>query len=82
MSFVDVLVFIPLIPLIPVVITWWLPWARWLPRKLPKYLLGPYLFYAAFAAWYFRFGPLVVTILVLIGVVVLLSIVIDKPPKP
>jgi hypothetical protein len=50
MSTLDVLILIPLIPAAPLVITWWLPWERWLSEEVPKYLLGPYLLYAAFAA--------------------------------
>jgi hypothetical protein len=51
---VDVLIFIPLIPAIPVIITWYLPWERWIPRRIPKSILGPYLLYGTFAAWHFR----------------------------
>ena len=32
---------IPLIPRAPVVITWWLPWESWIPKKIPQYVLGP-----------------------------------------
>jgi hypothetical protein len=49
------LVLAPLIPLTPVVITWWLPWEDWIPKKVPKYVVGPYLFYVGFAFWYFKF---------------------------
>jgi hypothetical protein len=38
---VDVLIVIPLIPRAPVVITWWLPWESWIPKKIPQYVLGP-----------------------------------------
>ena len=51
---VDTLVFIPLIPAIPVLATWMLPWERWIPRFIPNYVIGPYLVYGAFAAWYFK----------------------------
>lgn len=53
MSTVDTLVAIPLIPLFPVLVTWWLPWERWLWNKVPKWILGPYLLYASFAGWHF-----------------------------
>jgi hypothetical protein len=50
----DVLIALPLIPLAPLVITWWLPWERWVPwGKLPKIVFGPYTLYTAFATWYF-----------------------------
>jgi hypothetical protein len=51
---VDVLVFIPLIPAIPVIATWFLPWERWIPRKVPNKIIGPYLLYCAFSVWYFK----------------------------
>jgi hypothetical protein len=54
MSNVDVLLLIPLIPALPVVVTWWLPWEVWLPKRVPKLLLGLYLLYAAFAALHFK----------------------------
>jgi Protein of unknown function (DUF3592) len=56
MSAVDVLIFIPLIPAIPVLATWLLPWEDWIPRKIPKKILGPYLLYCTFAVWHFG-GP-------------------------
>jgi hypothetical protein len=56
MSTLDVLIVAPGIPLAPVVLTWWLPWERWIPwGKLPKGVLGPYALYVSFAAWHFRF---------------------------
>jgi len=51
---VDVLIFIPLIPAIPAAATWWLPWERWIPRKVPNKIIGPYLLYCTFAVWHFR----------------------------
>lgn len=53
---VDVLIFIPVIPAIPVIATWFLPWERWIPRRIPKSVTGPYLLYCSFAAWHFK-GP-------------------------
>ncbi len=52
---VDVLIFIPLIPVFPVLFLWLLPGpgGRWILRKVPKRILGPYLLYCAFAAWHF-----------------------------
>jgi hypothetical protein len=51
------LILIPLMPLAPIVVTSWLPWERWIPwGDLPKMLLGPYLLYVAFAAWYFEWN--------------------------
>src|ERR1700739_1946552 len=52
---VDVLILIPLIPALPVVATWFLPWEDWIPRKVPKRILAPYLLYCTFAAWHFGF---------------------------
>jgi hypothetical protein len=66
----DVLIMIPLIPLAPIVITWWLPWERWIPwGKLPKVVLGPYLLYASFAAWHFQVGWFVELVTLLAGTV-------------
>ena len=49
-----ILIFIPLIPALPVLATWFLPWERWIPRIVPKKIIGPYLLYCTFAAWYFK----------------------------
>lgn len=54
MTVVDWLILVPLIPAAPNVIAWWLPWERWIWNKVPKKILGPYLCYATFAAWYFK----------------------------
>ena len=33
---------------------WPLPWERWVPKLLPKKIIGPYLFYCAFAVRHFK----------------------------
>ena len=82
MSTVDVLILLPLIPLAPVVVTWWLPWETWIPKKVPKYVLGPYLLYAAFAAWHFKLEAFVVILLAILGAVGVGSAVLDKASEP
>jgi hypothetical protein len=82
MSTFDVLILIPLIPAAPIVITWWLPWERWLFDKLPKYLLGPYLLYAAFATWHFKWESWLVILLTLSGAVLSVIGVLERAKKP
>lgn len=68
MSTSDALIAIPVIPLVPIIITWGLPWERWIPwGKLPKLALGPYFWYTAFAASHFRFSNWIVLIAIAIG---------------
>lgn len=78
MSNIDILILIPLIPAVPVVATWWLPWESWLPKKLPRFFLGPYLLYAAFAAWRFKLQWWCVLLIALFAVVVLVWGVLEK----
>ena len=74
MTTVDVLIAIPVIPLVPMFITWWLPWERWIPwGKLPKLVLGPYVLYAAFAAWHFHASAWFVLIVIVAGVVLTIT---------
>ena len=81
-SSTDVLILIPLIPVAPLVITWWLPWERWIPwDKLPKFALGPYILYVAFAAWHFKLPWWTVTIFLLIGTTVSIMAIHDKVTK-
>jgi len=81
MTTIDVLIAIPVIPLIPVFITWWLPWERWIPwGKLPKLVLGPYVLYAAFAAWHFHFNGWYVLIATFAGVILTIMGAVEKPP--
>jgi hypothetical protein len=54
MTVVDGLILAPLIPAVPIIITWWLPWEKWLWDKVPKKVLGPYLWYGTFVAWHFK----------------------------
>ena len=70
MKTLDVLVFIPLIPALPVIVTWYLPWETWIPKKLPKIVIGPYLLYCAFGAWYFKMPLWFVAVVLLYGTVV------------
>jgi hypothetical protein len=54
MSTLDWLIAVPAIPVAPMVITWWLPWERWIPwGKLPKAFLGPYALYLFFVVYHF-----------------------------
>jgi hypothetical protein len=78
-STLDVLVLVPLIPVAPIVITWWLPWERWIPwGKLPKAVLGPYLLYASFAAWRFGLSWWLVLGVGLVGTVLSVIAVLEK----
>jgi hypothetical protein len=81
-STLDVLIAAPCVPLLPILITWWLPWERWIPwGKLPKIALGPYLLYASFVAWHFGLGRFSTMVVFLAGVVVSgfgISEIIDK----
>jgi hypothetical protein len=57
MSIIDWLILVPAIPLIPVLVTWWLPWERWIPwARISKKIAGPFLFYLSFVEWHFRFN--------------------------
>jgi RsiW-degrading membrane proteinase PrsW (M82 family) len=81
MSTVDVLIAIPLIPLLPVVVTWWLPWERWLPGKIPKRVLGPYFLYAFFAAWHFSMPWWVLLTVALWGVILTVMAMVQEFEK-
>jgi hypothetical protein len=70
-SEIDILILVPLIPLAPIVLTWWLPWERWIPwGRVPKALAGPYLLYVSFVARHFKIGWFVVTISLLWGLAI------------
>ena len=71
---VDVLIFIPLIPALPVVATWTLPWERWITKRIPKSILGPYLLYCSFAIWHFRMSWWVVLLFAAWGIGVSASV--------
>jgi hypothetical protein len=66
----DVLILVVLAPGIAVVATWFLPWERWIPKKIPDRIIGPYLLYCAFAIWHFKQPRWVVACVGLWGVVV------------
>ena len=78
----DVLVFIPLIPALPMVVTWYLPWERWVQRRVSKRIIGPYLLYCAFAAWYFKMPRWFVVGVSLWGIAVCVIAVFEKKDQP
>ena len=80
MTTTDVLVAIPVIPAVPLLLTWFLPWERWVWSRLPGKFLGPYLFYCTFAAWYFKLPWWSVMIVGAWGVGISLFVLIN--PKP
>jgi len=65
----DVVVFVPLLPGMAVIATWCLPWEQWLPKYVSKKILGPYLLYVSFAAWYFGVPWRFVLIALVLGTV-------------
>lgn len=67
---VDVLIFIPLIPGIPVIALWFLPWENWIPKIIPKTIIGPYVLYCAFAFWHFKQPWWIVSMAGLVGIAV------------
>jgi hypothetical protein len=73
----DVLIFIPLIPALPVIATWFLPWERWIPRKIPNAFIGPYLIYCSFAIWHFKQPWWLIVSIALWGIVVCVLAVFD-----
>jgi hypothetical protein len=66
-SVANVLIAIPLLPLFPVIATWFLPWEDWIPKKFPKWFLGPYFLYVSYAAWHFHVGWFVILVTFVIG---------------
>jgi hypothetical protein len=78
---IDVLIFIPLIPALPVIVTWWLPWERWIPRKIPNKVIGPYLLYGSFAAWHFKMAWWFIALVALWGIVVSAMALLDRAQK-
>jgi hypothetical protein len=79
----DVIVTILLIPAFPILITWFLPWERWIPKLVPKKIIGPYLIYSGFAAWYFGLPVWLDVCVALFGsIVFVIAIVEGKGKKP
>ena len=70
---VETLIVITLIPVFPVVVTWYLPWEKWVPKWIPKKVIGPYLVYCAFGAWYFALPTWSVVIVAVFGIGVTVS---------
>jgi hypothetical protein len=51
---IDIALILPFLPLAPFLLVWWLPWERWVSRRVPKWFLGPYILYGALAAAHFH----------------------------
>ncbi len=76
-STVDVLILIPLIPAIPVLALWPLPWENWIPKLIPKAIIGVYLLYGAFAIWHFKQPWWIVALVGLVGIEVSAAAIFD-----
>ena len=78
MSLVDWLILIPAIPLAPFIITWWLPWERWVPwGKIPKPIGIPYLWYMVGVAWHFRLHWWAILCFAVTALIVTISTFVD-----
>ena len=82
MTTVDFLVLMPVIPALPVLATWWLPWERWIPWLRFSHVLGPFVLYGAFAAWYFGIAWWAVLVFAIGGAALTLFAVIAIRYKP
>jgi hypothetical protein len=74
LSTLDMLILIPFLPLGLVALTWWLPWEKVLDSawdELPKFVVALYFLYAAFVAFYFKWGWWIKFVLASIGIVFL-----------
>ena len=68
MSILEIVILISLAPALLIITAWYLPWERWIPWcKLPLPLLGPYILYGAFAAWFFQLRWWFVLLIAAIG---------------
>jgi len=47
---VETIIIISLLPVFPVIVTWFLPWERWVPKWLPNKIIGPYLLFCGVSA--------------------------------
>lgn len=53
-SLFDVVLLATLAPAMAIVISWWLPWERWLFQRLARMIAGPYCLYCAVVIWHFQ----------------------------
>ena len=65
---VETIIVISLLPVFPVIATRFLPWEKWVPKWIPNKVIGPYLLYCAFAAWYFTMPIWTVTLVAALGI--------------
>ena len=61
LSLWDIAILIPAAPGIIVLVTWWLPWEKWIwdaetGGEFPKYFLAGYLAYLSFVVRHFKFS--------------------------
>ena len=81
LSLIDVLIGLPLIPLAPVIVTWYLPWEKWIPRYVSKSVLGPYFLYASFAAWHFKVRWWIILLALALGASLSIAAVVQRVGK-
>jgi len=79
MTTLDVLIAVSLIPLVLLVIALWFdPVSRFPWHKIPELVLGPYVLYAAFAAWHFHASHSFVLVVTIVGVGLTIMGVVEK----
>lgn len=50
----DTVLVITLLPVVAIVISWWLPWEKWLFERLARMIAGPYFLYCALVLWHLQ----------------------------
>lgn len=63
----DLVILLPLVPAMAVLISWWLPWERWLWKRFSKMISGPYFLYCAVVLWHFHAYWLLIALAAIVG---------------
>jgi hypothetical protein len=77
LSTFDVVILLPLLPALAILISWWLPWERWLWKRFPKMISGPYFLYCAFVLWHFQARWWFIALAVGVGAVLIVGATIE-----
>jgi hypothetical protein len=74
----DVVLLLPLIPVLAILISWWLPWERWLFERSPRKIMGPYFLYCALVLWHFHARWWFIALAAVVGAGSLAATIIER----
>lgn len=79
LSAFDTVLVVTLLPAVAILISWWLPWEKWLFERVARMIAGPYFLYCTLVLWHLHAPWWAVVAAALVGTISSALAIRDRP---